>query len=1129
MKRVISLLLSIVMLLSITAGMEFNAYGLANSGSCGNNVTWTFDSSSGTLIIRGTGEMNSYNESTYQSPFYRNSDIKSVIIRNGVTSLGVCAFCYCKNMTSITIPNSITSIGRYTFRYCSSLTGIVIPESISKILTSAFDHCSALTSVSIPESVELIADLAFSSCTGLKSITIPKNVTIIGRDPFGGCSNLTSISVDSENTVYDSRNNCNAIIKSSTNELIQGCKNTIIPEDIKSIYQYAFYGCSCLTSITIPSSVTNIGNSAFSNCKGLTCVTIPNSVTNIGEYAFSGCLDLISVAISENVKSIKPYTFYACKKLKNINIPDCVASIGEYAFYGCIGLTSITIPKSVTSIGKSAISDLKDVYYSGSEREWNAIDIDNDNDCLLDSNIHYYYSSKPGSESCVAHTWDNGTINNKPTCTENGLKSFTCTTCGATMKDILPAAHSYNTGVVTTQPTCTVAGVKTFTCSVCGGTKTEIVPATGVHIYDSGKITSQPTCTSAGIKTFTCSVCGGTKTESVPATGVHTYNNGAITTQPTCAKTGVKTYTCTVCGATKTESVPATGVHTYNDGTVTTQPTCTKTGLKKYTCTTCGNTYNESIDALGHDFVKSSFVAPTYTSRGYNVYKCSRCTEQYYDDYVDALNLPFNTKIQSQNNQTYNIELNKSGVLVFDFAGDGRCSICIYDKDGVRVDELAPEYNSFLNKTYLNSNTGYETNRIVGLFAGKYKVEVKCSGKFEMYIDYQSANETFTKTKDYTYRNASTAAKINLNTQYNGFLCNLDETDAYCFEVPKGSRQTPINILFSVNNNPLFYSYCYVDLYSENSGQIFSEFTIGSGDTKSKTVYLNEGKYYITFSKGHSLGNASPVTYSFKALCASACTNHSYLSTINKAATCEESGVITYTCYNCGNSYTTTINALGHNYVTTIKKATPTNDGYSETSCTRCGDEQHYKYIPRVYARLSSTTYTYNGKARKPKVTVYNENGTLSKDCYTVTYPKGRKKLGTYTVKIELKGKYYSGTIKKSFKIVKKVAKPAQVKGVTAKTTLDSNYYTGAFKSTWKKIKSADGYQVQTGVQYGNKKKWTKTKTISGASTTTYTANEYYGSELQVVYVRVRAYKLVNDKKLYGKWSKTIKTKVVYK
>lgn len=172
-----------------------------------------------------------------------------------------------ESLTSITIPSTVTSIDYYAFSGCSGLTSITIPNSVKSIGVSAFRGCSGLTSITIPASVSSIGHSAFRGCSGLASITIPASVTSIGNVVFSGCNGLTSIKVESGNTIYDSRDNCNAIIETATNKLIAGCKNS-----------------------TIPNSVTTIGSSAFYECDGLTSVNIPEKVTSIGSYAFQGCI-----------------------------------------------------------------------------------------------------------------------------------------------------------------------------------------------------------------------------------------------------------------------------------------------------------------------------------------------------------------------------------------------------------------------------------------------------------------------------------------------------------------------------------------------------------------------------------------------------------------------------------------------------------------------------------------------------------------------------------------------------------------------------------------------------------------------------------------------------------------------
>ncbi len=330
--------------------VEFN-------GKCGDDAYWALNEETGVLTIFGEGAMYNYADNdANRVPWYSNKEnITSVTIEEGVTSIGNSAFADCTGLTSIEIPSSVTSIGESAFNYCPGLTSIEIPSSVTSIGDYAFEYCG-LTSIEIPSSVTSIGNSAFSGCSGLTSIEIPSSVTSIGERAFRGCTGLTSIVVDEGNTIYDSRNNCNAIIETASNTLIAGFKNTIIPEGVTSIGNSAFYHCYNLTSIEIPSSVTSIGESAFFYCNGLTSIEIPSSVTSIGYYAFAHCTVLTSIEIPSSVTSIGNYTFYHCDGLTSIEIPSSVTSIGGSAFAYCTGLTSIEIPSSVTSIGAWAFS-----------------------------------------------------------------------------------------------------------------------------------------------------------------------------------------------------------------------------------------------------------------------------------------------------------------------------------------------------------------------------------------------------------------------------------------------------------------------------------------------------------------------------------------------------------------------------------------------------------------------------------------------------------------------------------------------------------------------------------------------------------------------------------------------------
>lgn len=279
-------------------------------------------------------------------------NLSTLTIPNSVATIGSDAFAYCKSLTSVVIPNSVTTIEKDVFTYCESLTTVTIPEGVTRIGDRAFRYCYSLETINIPESVINIGSLAFMACKSLKSITIPKNVTSINKS-FYECGGLESIVVAEGNTVYDSRDHCNAIIETATQKLLLGCQNTIIPDGVKIISSSAFAACSSLTSITIPQSVTVIYDRAFSGCSGLTSITIPQSVTAIGDWAFSGCSSLKDITLPQSLTTIYEGTFSGCRSLANIIIPPSVTAIGNNAFEECCSLSSIIIPDNVYWLGKS--------------------------------------------------------------------------------------------------------------------------------------------------------------------------------------------------------------------------------------------------------------------------------------------------------------------------------------------------------------------------------------------------------------------------------------------------------------------------------------------------------------------------------------------------------------------------------------------------------------------------------------------------------------------------------------------------------------------------------------------------------------------------------------------------------
>ena len=385
---------------------------------------WRYDETTKTLYILGSGPMVDYPTSINRPWYQYREEIQSVVIENGITSIGDSAFCECGSLTSVTIPNSVTSIGDVAFYECGSLTRVTIPDSVTSIGETAFWKCTALTSVTIPNRVATIGGRAFMECSSLTSITIPDSVTSIGFAAFSNCGSLASVT---------------------------------LPKGIASISESAFADCHSLTSVTIPDSVTLIGNGAFARCDGLTSVTIPASVAGIGDYAFDGCAKLTDVyyggtaaqwetveigirndplrsanihfnggedewRYDEATKTLyitgsgpmknygdpndRPWSQYT-EEIQSVIIENGITSIGSTAFYFCTSLTSATIPDSVTSVEQYAFrgdASLKDVYYGGDEAQWEAITLGNGNDPLRNATIHFN-----GGEEGVTWRYDEAT------------------------------------------------------------------------------------------------------------------------------------------------------------------------------------------------------------------------------------------------------------------------------------------------------------------------------------------------------------------------------------------------------------------------------------------------------------------------------------------------------------------------------------------------------------------------------------------------------------------------------------------------------------------------------------------------------------------------------------------------
>ena len=591
-----------------------SAAEVTDSGSCGENLTWTLNTD-GLLTISGTGEMKDYINAPWNGLVDK---INCVVIRNGVTSIGDGAFKGCTGLTSVTIPDSVTSIGDSAFFDCTGLTSITIPDSVTWSYGGTFYGCTGLTSVTIPDSVTWIDNFTFYGCTGLTSVTIPDSVTSIGNGAFDSCTRLTSITIpDSVTSIGDSAfHGCTGLTSITIPDSVtwigdsafHGCAgltSVTIPDSVTIIGRHAFDGCTGLTSVTIPDSVTSIGEGAFRGCTGLASITvsggnkkfdsrnncngiietasntlisgckntdIPDSVTRIGGGAFYGCTGLASITIPDSVTSIGASAFWDCTRLTSITIPNSVTSIGYWAFYGCTGLTSITIPDSVTSIGNGAFdgcTGLASITVSGGNKKF-----DSRNNCngIIETASNTLISGCKNTDipDSVTSIGDSAF----DSCT--GLTSITIPDSVTSIGD---GAFGSCTGLtsITIPDSVTSIGASAFwdctrLTSVCFMGDAPVVNERSFQTYDE-KFHEY-----INIPGLTLYYIEGKSGWTTPTWGEAEY--------PTAVWDGV--------------NIPQPHTHSYT--AVVTAPTCTEKGYTTYTCA-CGDSYKKDfVSALGHDF-----------------------------------------------------------------------------------------------------------------------------------------------------------------------------------------------------------------------------------------------------------------------------------------------------------------------------------------------------------------------------------------------------------------------------------------------------------------------------------------------------------------------------------------------
>ena len=873
---------------------------------------------------------------------------KSYNIPDSVTSIGDWAFIGCTSLTSITIPNGVTSIGDYAFYGCTSLTSITIPNSVSSIGKCAFENCLSLTSITIPSSVTSVSNNTFSNCESLTSITIPDSVVSIGNYAFSNCEALVSIKIP---------NSVTSIGEDAFKECIS-LTCILLPDSVTSIGDGAFEFCKNLKSLTIPNSVTRISYASFFYCKSLTSITISNNVTNIGSYAFSNCSSLKSITMPDGVTSIGSYAFSDCSSLKSITIPDSVTSIGSYAFSDCSSLKSITMPDSVTSIGGYAFNgctSLTSVTIPNSVTEIGEYAF---SDCKSLTSI-----TIPNSVSiiyecafCDCLSLTSITIPNSVTYIGNFAFGYFSNNFVYDIKLDNFKVYCYN-------------GSTGEKYAKDNGFKYELTDHT--HLFDNWLITKAATCTTDGMQTRTCSACGKVETQTIKALGLgHTV--------------------------VVDKAVAAT---------------CTKTGLTEGShCSVCNTVIKaqEVVPAKGHQYTKT-VVAPTYTSTGYTLYKCSVCGYSYKDNETAKLTLAKVTgfKVKSLTSTNVTLQWNKNT-----------------SASGYEIEQYKSGKWVNVAKITSNATTSYTVKGLAAGTAG-YKFRMRA-------------------VKDSVYSDYTSALSVNTNPYgVSGFKCSSKSSTSVTLKWNKGTTASGYQLQQYKNGK-------WVTIYTANKATNTS-YTV-------KKLKAGTAGYRFRIRAYKTYGNTK---------------QYGSWSSEVKVNT-NPYGVGGFKC----SSKSSTSVTLKWNKGTTAS-------GYQL---------QQYK----------------NGKW----VTIYTANKATN-----TSYTVKKLKAGTAGYRFRIRAYKIYGNTKQygSWSSEVKVnTNPYGVGGFKAKSTAKNSITLG-----WNKGTTASGYQLQ---QYKGGK-WVTVYTGTKATSTSYTVKSLKANTSYKF--RIRAYKTYGNTKQYGSWSKvlTVKTK----
>lgn len=620
MKKVLSIVLSLLVVLMLFSVMGTTASAAETSGTCGTNATWSFDATTGTLSISGTGDMADYSYSGAPWQNYKDA-IVAISIADGITSIGYANFTACKYVTELILPDSIVSIDDFAFSNCWNLEKISFSCILKNIGYCSFNNCESLTEIELPDSLISIDYSAFGSCDGLKNINIPKAVSNIDGGAFSGCIGIESFTVVEENNYYCSLNGI--LYNKNMTELI------------------SYPASKTDSSFVIPESVTTVGNDAFDDVKNLHSITISTNVTTIHTQSSFGSIKEFCVSNDNNKFSSEDGVLYNKNKTEilifprnsealEFVVPNNVSVIGKYAFYNCDNLLSVDL-NNVTTIKEGAFTSISSLTFSLYISPL-VTNINKNAFWLSDFSVTYDCDNTYMKKYISSYTYDEPTFSPVHNYVNNGGGSSVCSKCNAVK------TYDY---IITTDETISLsfeANYK-FTWEVSDTSVAYISgsSSTSTQFGSSVKMKSTATFTPKMPGEFEARVVNtnGTITMYVNVLvqeGEHQFIKDSTITEPTCSAIGKDLYKCKFCGETEerdADKLEHDLIHHPEK-----QATCKDDGYKAYdTCSRCDYTTYEVVSALGHDLINHEAKSPTCEDIGWHEFDtCSRCDYTTYDE-----------------------------------------------------------------------------------------------------------------------------------------------------------------------------------------------------------------------------------------------------------------------------------------------------------------------------------------------------------------------------------------------------------------------------------------------------------------------------------------------------------------